>query len=217
MARPQLAQRHLAEARLETGRDRPVPEQRRRLTTERLEVVDHGVEQLGDSVRRPAGALALDLDQQLGPQGVGVLDAAADGARQLARGGVDPAVHTDFASAPGRIRTCDTRFRKPTLYPLSYEGLTAPYLGKRWRTEEQRPSACPVRSEAPTELGGRGDVTVWWHLAATVVGLRRALWASGQAMAVEAQCTQVNGSMATARDRQRTWGTSPGSGGGAQY
>jgi hypothetical protein len=26
------------------------------------------------------------------------------------------------ASAPGRIRTCDTRFRKPLLYPLSYEG-----------------------------------------------------------------------------------------------
>lgn len=25
--------------------------------------------------------------------------------------------------APSRIRTCDARFRKPTLYPLSYEGL----------------------------------------------------------------------------------------------
>ena len=25
--------------------------------------------------------------------------------------------------APGRIRTCDTRFRKPVLYPLSYEGV----------------------------------------------------------------------------------------------
>ena len=25
-------------------------------------------------------------------------------------------------SALGRIRTCDARFRKPTLYPLSYEG-----------------------------------------------------------------------------------------------
>src|SRR3954451_8820172 len=32
---------------------------------------------------------------------------------------------TDVAmsqGAPGRIRTCDARFRKPTLYPLSYEG-----------------------------------------------------------------------------------------------
>ena len=26
------------------------------------------------------------------------------------------------SGAPGRIRTCDTRFRKPLLYPLSYEG-----------------------------------------------------------------------------------------------
>lgn len=24
--------------------------------------------------------------------------------------------------APGRIRTCDTRIRRPLLYPLSYEG-----------------------------------------------------------------------------------------------
>ena len=28
-----------------------------------------------------------------------------------------------FYGAPGRNRTCDTRFRKPVLYPLSYEGL----------------------------------------------------------------------------------------------
>jgi hypothetical protein len=27
-----------------------------------------------------------------------------------------------FLGALGRIRTCDTRFRKPMLYPLSYEG-----------------------------------------------------------------------------------------------
>jgi hypothetical protein len=27
-----------------------------------------------------------------------------------------------LAGAPGRIRTCDARFRKPTLYPLSYGG-----------------------------------------------------------------------------------------------
>ena len=30
----------------------------------------------------------------------------------------------DVVGAPGRIRTCGTRFRKPLLYPLSYEGLT---------------------------------------------------------------------------------------------
>ena len=32
------------------------------------------------------------------------------------------AVLADLEGAPGRIRTCDTRFRKPLLYPLSYEG-----------------------------------------------------------------------------------------------
>jgi hypothetical protein len=30
--------------------------------------------------------------------------------------------HAADLGAPGRIRTCDTRFRKPLLYPLSYEG-----------------------------------------------------------------------------------------------
>jgi hypothetical protein len=30
-------------------------------------------------------------------------------------------------SAPGMIRTCDQRFRKPLLYPLSYEGRLNPF------------------------------------------------------------------------------------------
>jgi hypothetical protein len=34
---------------------------------------------------------------------------------------VHVAVHP-LVRAPGKIRTCDTRFRKPMLYPLSYEG-----------------------------------------------------------------------------------------------
>ena len=37
-------------------------------------------------------------------------------------------------SGPGRIRTCDARFRKPTLYPLSYEAsirALAPGVGAR--------------------------------------------------------------------------------------
>ena len=29
----------------------------------------------------------------------------------------------EFICALGRIRTCGTRFRKPMLYPLSYEGV----------------------------------------------------------------------------------------------
>jgi hypothetical protein len=31
-----------------------------------------------------------------------------------------PVICRDFRSAPGRIRTSDSRFRKPLLYPLSY-------------------------------------------------------------------------------------------------
>src|SRR6266516_5909690 len=39
--------------------------------------------------------------------------------------------------APGRNRTCDTRFRKPLLFPLSYEG-----EGEGWRNHGGKP---PVR------------------------------------------------------------------------
>ena len=38
--------------------------------------------------------------------------------------------------APGRIRTCDARFRKPTLYPLSYEG-------GAWHKPSQKPTQFP--------------------------------------------------------------------------
>ena len=31
-----------------------------------------------------------------------------------------PRYCSEFGCGPGRIRTCDARFRKPTLYPLSY-------------------------------------------------------------------------------------------------
>ena len=37
------------------------------------------------------------------------------------------AIYQDLFSAPGRIRTCDARFRKPMLYPLSY-GSGAPQI-----------------------------------------------------------------------------------------
>ena len=38
--------------------------------------------------------------------------------------------------APGRIRTCDTGFRRAVLYPLSYEGVTRSELTG---TESSRP------------------------------------------------------------------------------
>jgi hypothetical protein len=39
---------------------------------------------------------------------------------------------------PGRIRTCDTRFRKPLLYPLSYGA---------WRSETLSDAAIGEESE----------------------------------------------------------------------
>ena len=47
-------------------------------------------------------------------------------ARDLA--GAD-ALATTIGSAPGRIRTCDSWYRKPVLYPLSYGGGVVPALG----------------------------------------------------------------------------------------
>lgn len=42
-----------------------------------------------------------------------------------ATGVSDRAVYLVFSGAPGRDRTCDLRFRKPLLYPLSYGGGTS--------------------------------------------------------------------------------------------
>ncbi len=41
---------------------------------------------------------------------------------QPANKAISVTTHGISASALGRIRTSDTRFRKPVLYPLSYEG-----------------------------------------------------------------------------------------------
>ena len=38
---------------------------------------------------------------------------------------VAPSIVIAVPGAPGRNRTCDTRFRKPLLYPLSYEAVVA--------------------------------------------------------------------------------------------
>ena len=52
--------------------------------------------------------------------------------------------------APGRIRTCDTRFRRAVLYPLSYEG------SGRVRPTSQR-TGVPARGRHP--VAGRGRIT----------------------------------------------------------
>ena len=62
-----------------------------------------------DVVFQPADS-AVDVAVTLYDRGGGTGDVAA----QVARGGL--------VGAPGRTRTCDARFRKPTLYPLSYGG-----------------------------------------------------------------------------------------------
>jgi hypothetical protein len=49
------------------------------------------------------------------------IDAVTNAAHATAAGPTGGGV-TDAGCAPGRNRTCDTRFRKPMLYPLSYEG-----------------------------------------------------------------------------------------------
>src|SRR5439155_5875316 len=45
--------------------------------------------------------------------------------------------NTTSHGAPGRNRTCDTRFRKPLLYPLSYEG-------EGWRNHGGKPPIRPL-------------------------------------------------------------------------
>jgi hypothetical protein len=42
---------------------------------------------------------------------------------------------TTFRRAHGRIRTCDARFRKPTLYPLSYVGWVSAL--RSWQVSER--------------------------------------------------------------------------------
>src|SRR5213082_1192957 len=76
------------------------------------------------------------------------------------------AVLIHFESAPGRSRTCDARFRKPTLYPLSYGGggwrkggreLLEQNPGLRislrtyWRPRPVKPESAPVRCTAVSE------------------------------------------------------------------
>ena len=82
--------------------------------------------------------------------------------------------HTDVSSitrnftrfgAPGMIRTCDTRFRKPMLYPLSYEGggpvtvrvtmsVTEVVLGSRREVEGKNGSRLRTDGRVPSTDGG---------------------------------------------------------------
>ena len=52
--------------------------------------------------------------------------------------------------APGRTRTCDARFRKPTLYPLSYGG----QLGLRTSPGCSDPRLAPIRTATLPPVAG---------------------------------------------------------------
>lgn len=66
-----------------------------------------------------------------------------------------PADLRKCGGAPGRIRTCDTRFRRAVLYPLSYEGgawlevslqPSGPYDGQRSGGRHECGARVPVRA-----------------------------------------------------------------------
>jgi hypothetical protein len=66
-----------------------------------------------------------------------------------------------FDGAPGRIRTCDARFRKPTLYPLSYGGRTAGYPGKHRRPAGDR-RLWRVFALVPSSQAQGWNERSWW-------------------------------------------------------
>src|SRR5690606_171369 len=64
----------------------------------------------------------------------------------LSDGSMPPLAYSLFtAGAPGRIRTCGTRFRKPLLYPLSYGGVWVP-------ESTDQPGPRTARLAPPTSL-----------------------------------------------------------------
>lgn len=76
-----------------------------------------------------ADELVLDDADPLGTiREINSPSAHANGPGRRVRGraeplpGGKPQVRAVMLGAPGRIRTCDTRFRRAVLYPLSYEG-----------------------------------------------------------------------------------------------
>ena len=80
--------------------------------------------QSGDVTVRPSGTLS---NQMGAPRAEPGNVRAPGGARQC-------------HSAPSRIRTCDTRFRKPMLYPLSYRGADRrPAATRWWARQPSRP------------------------------------------------------------------------------
>ena len=62
-----------------------------------------------------------------------------------------------LSCAPGRIRTSDTRFRKPMLYPLSYGSTRPSRLGAHLEQQASRVLKIGYRANSPIDLPGVMD------------------------------------------------------------
>ncbi len=83
-----------------------------------------------------------------------------------------------FLCAPGRIRTCDTRFRRAVLYPLSYEGgdlsESVSEIGARVGRPQADRMPTVLRWQAGPQLSHRPQCSGWrtvgWRLVMLAVG-----------------------------------------------
>ncbi len=83
-----------------------------------------------------------------------------------------------YLCALGRIRTCDARFRKPTLYPLSYEGGVCAKCSAEYGAE----------LSAELETGVQSDCGLWGRLC----------WVSGLILGCFRPRSSVSGAVAAA-------------------
>lgn len=81
--------------------------------------------------------------------------------------------HQGGRSTPGRIRTCDLRFRKPPLYPLSYRRATC--LGGTCRDRSNTLPSAETRPRHPEPgVHARGRPAGLPYIGALIVPSRRA-------------------------------------------
>jgi hypothetical protein len=86
-----------------------------------------------------------------------------------------------YTSALGRIRTCDSRFRKPLLYPLSYEGgANIPASGRGHRQGGQTITAYASLKVGPVPdlTSGMGARTTVRTLGTRICVCSRPRWVS---------------------------------------
>jgi hypothetical protein len=98
------------------------------------EIVPNGVDRLGEIPEIDSPSAHAPLTQTAPDE--------KSEAEQSPYPGEKPQVRAIARCAPGRIRTCDTRFRRAVLYPLSYEGGGLP------KTLSETPVGNAGRSEA---------------------------------------------------------------------